>query len=449
MIDGAPKPRVLLVEDESIIALSETLALAASGYQAEVASSGEKAVEMALSSPYALVLMDIDLGPGIDGGEAAKRIRDAGGPPVVFLSSHSEESALAKTRDAGAYGFIVKGSGDRILRTSVRMALELSAALRNLAESEGRWASLARNVADYIVSIGPDRRILFSNRPLGGEGGIEQGGYFSSFAVPAERESVDRAIDKAFAERTFARQVMGALGPDGEPRSYEVLFGPAGSPSGAPAKVDYLTAVLRELASPLGRGDGLLSSPPGRDAELEAAITAIDFEPLRGLLEGFAGLTGLQASIVAPDDRFVAATPFARACAAFHRATPSTLAACDGCGRAALAAVLPPDSPGYFEYRCPNGLIDIALPLEVRGRRWGTFFVGQFLYEDDETTEEEFAERARSSGWNVADYLGAIGEVPRISRERMASVIRLFLSLGEIIAGSVERAYAMRLYAST
>jgi DNA-binding response OmpR family regulator len=68
MTDGSQWSRILLVEDEALIALAERRALAASGYPADVASSGEEAVELALHSPYALVLMDIDLGQGIDGG---------------------------------------------------------------------------------------------------------------------------------------------------------------------------------------------------------------------------------------------------------------------------------------------------------------------------------------------------------------------------------------------
>jgi len=100
--------RILLVEDEALIALSEKRCLEAAGHVVETVGSGEAAVEVASPAEAAtstageapffdLILMDINLGGGMDGGEAARRIREAGGPPVVFLSSHAEPEVIAKT----------------------------------------------------------------------------------------------------------------------------------------------------------------------------------------------------------------------------------------------------------------------------------------------------------------------------------------------------------------
>jgi CheY-like chemotaxis protein/ligand-binding sensor protein len=435
--------RLLLVEDEAIIAMAESRLFAGSGYSVKAAHSGEDAVALVLAGERAfdLVLMDIDLGPGIDGGEAARRIREAGGPPVVFLSSHSEETAIEKTRGSGAYGFILKGSGERILLASVRMALELSQALRSLAESESRWASLSRNAADYILSIGPDGRILFSNRPLGGEGGPGPGALFSSFALSEYREAIDRAVGRAFAERVFTRQLLRAARQDGGTAIYEALFGPAGTPG----KPEYLTAVLREVAEAGVGSPGAAHDPASREADLAAALSTFDFSPLRGLFDGFHAVTGLQISLVRAEDRFLLATPFARACSAFHRSSPATLAHCDAAGRAAQVAVPEPGGPGYVEYRCPNGLRDIAVPLAVEGLRWGTLFVGQFLYDDESAPEEELRRRAEENGWEADDYLAAVAEIPRMSRSRLAAILEFFGSVAEVAAGLAASAYRERL----
>jgi PAS domain S-box-containing protein len=155
MAEASSRTRILLVEDDAAIALAERRFLSGSGYEVELARDGEEAVAKALSSRFDLILMDLDLGPGIDGGEAARRIRSGGGPPVVFLSSHSEDAAVAKTRDSGGYGFIVKGSGERVLLASVKMALGLAAALRRLAESDRRYRLLAENVGDVIWTLDP------------------------------------------------------------------------------------------------------------------------------------------------------------------------------------------------------------------------------------------------------------------------------------------------------
>jgi CheY-like chemotaxis protein/ligand-binding sensor protein len=435
--------RLLLVEDEAVIAMAESRLFAGSGYAVTTAPAGEDAVALAREKSFDLVLMDIDLGRGMDGGQAARRIREEGGPPVVFLSSHSEETAVEKTRGSGAYGFILKGSGDRILLASVRMALELSQALRGLAESESRWASLSRNAADYILSIGPDGRILFSNRPLGGEGGPGPGAAFSSFALPESREAVDRALSRSFAERVFSRQLLRAARQGGGTATYEALFGPAGSPG----KPEYLTAVLREVASADEGAPGRSLPAADREAELSAALSTFDFSPLRGLFDGFHAVTGLQISLVGAEDRFLLATPFARACAAFHRSSPATLALCDAAGRAAQVASPAPGGPGHIEYLCPNGLRDLALPLENDGMRWGTAFVGQFLYDDDPAPEEEIRARAEENGWDLGEYRAALAEIPRIQRSRMAGILSFFESVAEVAASLAASAYRERVLA--
>jgi PAS domain S-box-containing protein len=120
------KKTILLVEDEAIIAMSETRMLERHGYAVVTAYSGEKAVESVDSNPeIALVLMDIDLGKGIDGTEAAGRILTGRDLPIVFLSSHTEREVVEKTEGITSYGYIVKNSGETVLIASVKMAFRL------------------------------------------------------------------------------------------------------------------------------------------------------------------------------------------------------------------------------------------------------------------------------------------------------------------------------------
>jgi len=441
MPNEAPKARILLVEDEGILALAESRLFEGAGHSVATAGSGEEALKLVREGSYDLILMDIDLGKGMDGGEAARRIREAGGPPVVFLSSHSEETAISKTRGSGAYGFILKGSPDRVLLASARMALELSSALRSLAESESRWASLSRNAADYIVSIAPDGRILFCNRPLGGERGTGPGARFSSFALEESRAAVDSAIERAFAERVFTRQLLRAPGPGSGPIAYEALFGPAGT-LGAP---EYLTAVLREVVRGSGPSTDEAPRSEERHAVLEATLSSLDFARFRPLVEGLRALTGLQVSILAREDRFLVSTPFARACAAFHRSAPASLALCDAAGRAAQIAEPEPGGPGYVERLCPLGLRDISVPLSVEGIRWGTMFAGQFLFDDDDAAYEGAARRADENGWDASAYRSALSELPRFSRSRMAEIMTLFVSIAGLVSDLAASLYRERM----
>ena len=129
---------VLLVEDEPIVALTHSRILEKAGYQVQVASTGEQAVQVALSSDsrFDIVLMDIDLGSGIDGTVAAGQILAARDVPVLFLSSHTEPEVVEKTEKITSYGYVVKTSSPTVLFASMNMAFKLHAAKRKLEHAE-------------------------------------------------------------------------------------------------------------------------------------------------------------------------------------------------------------------------------------------------------------------------------------------------------------------------
>ncbi|HOS39369.1 MAG TPA: PAS domain S-box protein [Spirochaetota bacterium] len=127
---------ILLVEDEAILALAESDTLRRYGYAVVTAHSGAAAVSAAKDPAVDLVLMDIDLGPGMDGTEAAARILRDRDIPIVFLSSHTEPAIVEKTETITSYGYVVKDSGDTVLDASIKMAYRLFAANSELKKKE-------------------------------------------------------------------------------------------------------------------------------------------------------------------------------------------------------------------------------------------------------------------------------------------------------------------------
>jgi PAS domain S-box-containing protein len=125
---------VLLVEDEAIIALAESNQLKQAGYGVLQAFTGEKAIESARSASDGidLILMDIDLGKGMDGTEAARRILENRDVPILFLSSHMEPELVGKTEEISGYGYVAKNSPFTILDASIKMALRLFHAKRQI-----------------------------------------------------------------------------------------------------------------------------------------------------------------------------------------------------------------------------------------------------------------------------------------------------------------------------
>jgi PAS domain S-box-containing protein len=128
---------VLLVEDEAIIALAQAEILTQAGYRVLTVGSGEEAVATVLSEPEIdLVLMDIDLGAGMDGTDAARRILAGREIPVVFLTSHTEREYVERAKSVSSYGYVVKNTGEFVLIESIEMALRLFEAQASLESRE-------------------------------------------------------------------------------------------------------------------------------------------------------------------------------------------------------------------------------------------------------------------------------------------------------------------------
>ena len=118
-----PVPRIIVVEDEAIIACDLRERLQGLGYQVPaMAASGEDAVAAARKHRPDLVLMDIGL-RGMDGITAGDIINRELHIPIFFMSAYSKtsmEAGLAKIPD---HGYLGKPMGDYELKTAVGLAL--------------------------------------------------------------------------------------------------------------------------------------------------------------------------------------------------------------------------------------------------------------------------------------------------------------------------------------
>ena len=115
---------ILIVEDESIVAMDIEDRLAGMGYQLSGrAASGDHALEIAEHTRPDLVLMDIRLKGDMDGIAAAEEIRRRFHIPVIFLTAYSEDATLDRAKFAEPYGYILKPFDDRELKSAIEIAL--------------------------------------------------------------------------------------------------------------------------------------------------------------------------------------------------------------------------------------------------------------------------------------------------------------------------------------
>lgn len=157
-------PRVLIVEDEKIIAKGIEKRLKGMGYAVTgLASTGEEAIRMAVEVPSDLILMDISLGAGMDGVEAASRIRRQADVPVVFLTAYSDPDTLQRAKITEPHGYVIKPYEDRDLQTAIEIALYKHKVDRRLRENERWLAATLGSIGDGVIATDQYGRVRFMN----------------------------------------------------------------------------------------------------------------------------------------------------------------------------------------------------------------------------------------------------------------------------------------------
>ncbi|MCF7929019.1 MAG: EAL domain-containing protein [Spirochaetales bacterium] len=156
--------RILIVEDEKIIALDLKRRLVKFGYQVVgLATTAQEALDQAQEQQPDLILMDIMLAGEQDGVDAAIEIKKQFGFPVIFLTAYADERTLERAKEAEPFGYILKPFKERELHTTIDIAMYKSNVDKKLKEQQ-RWLSAILNsIGDCIIATDQEDRIVFMN----------------------------------------------------------------------------------------------------------------------------------------------------------------------------------------------------------------------------------------------------------------------------------------------
>jgi len=156
------KSRILVVEDELIIALNIKSILESFNYEVpSIAPSGEEAIEQAFSLKPDLILMDIILSGNLDGIDAAARIRDRLDVPIIYLTANADNSTVERARVTEPYGYINKPIHERDLFTNIDSALYKFQMETRLRESEEKYRNLIESINDIVYATDENGLITF------------------------------------------------------------------------------------------------------------------------------------------------------------------------------------------------------------------------------------------------------------------------------------------------
>lgn len=159
-------------------------------------------------------------------------------------------------------------------------------------------------------------------------------------------------------------------------------------------------------------------------------LDLIDFEKVNTLLEGFNKSTGFVTAILDLDGNVLSKSGWRRICTDFHRVHSETSKKCT-ISDTVLAGKMDKGEK-YHCYKCLNGLVDVAVPIVIKGDHIANLFSGQFFFEAPDSTF--FQKQAKTYGFNEGSYLKALGEVPIISEEKVKTIMEFLLDMTNLIS---------------
>jgi two-component system, cell cycle sensor histidine kinase and response regulator CckA len=179
------KARIVVVEDEKLVALAIEKSLKDMGYDVPLTTSvGEEAVRCVAEIEPDLVLMDIRLKGSLDGIEAAQRIRSNFHIPVIFLTAYADEPTLERAKISEPFGYILKPFEEKSLQAAVEMTLYKSRMQSQLQRTKEKLETILGCVAEGVIVAGINggveylnpsaQQILLDGRPLPAETTLPQ-----------------------------------------------------------------------------------------------------------------------------------------------------------------------------------------------------------------------------------------------------------------------------------
>ncbi|MBU2477859.1 MAG: PAS domain-containing protein, partial [Gammaproteobacteria bacterium] len=143
--------RILVVEDEPLMAQDIRLKLEETGYKIiGTCASGAQAVELAATNHPDLILMDIVLEGTMTGIEAARLIREKNDIPIIYLTAYADDKLIEQAKITDPFGYILKPPVARELHAVITLALYRAEANRKLQMAA--WTSAAlMSICDAVI----------------------------------------------------------------------------------------------------------------------------------------------------------------------------------------------------------------------------------------------------------------------------------------------------------
>ncbi|MBI5015164.1 MAG: PocR ligand-binding domain-containing protein [Deltaproteobacteria bacterium] len=348
-----------------------------------------------------------------------------------------------------------------------------------LGASEERLRTITENAPDLILQLDRAGCITYLNRVVAGRRPEEVLGkpftdWISSDFHPVARGALERVLRGGVREEFEAP----GAGADGELRWYQVRLAPvtAGrrvvsvilvgtditerrraaealleSKEGLEVRIAERTAELRTVNQQLQaelaerervekalreneerlrlKLDSILL--PGVEVIEEELGNILDAQAIQSMMEDFNKLTDMALAVLDVKGNVLVAVGWQDICTRFHRVHPESAR---NCTESDLFLASNVRQGQYVDYKCKNSLCDVVTPLYIGGKHVGNIYTGQFFYDDEVVDVGSFIDQAARYGFDRESYLQALQRVPRLSRERVNTLMDFLVKFSDLVS---------------
>ena len=167
------------------------------------------------------------------------------------------------------------------------------------------------------------------------------------------------------------------------------------------------------------------------DASIPPFADLVEVAALQSMMDDFYEVTSIPTAVIDLEGIVIVGSGWQDVCTQFHRKNPETCANC-----IESDTVLTADIPAGESklYQCKNGMWDAAMPVTVDGVHIANVFTGQFFFDDTPIEVAFFSRQAQRFGFDEADYLTAVGNVPRLSRSTVEAGLNFLTKLTSMLS---------------
>lgn len=156
----------------------------------------------------------------------------------------------------------------------------------------------------------------------------------------------------------------------------------------------------------------------------------ISIDEIQQLVTQYCKITKHAIAIVDTDNNVLVAAGWQRICSDFHRKHPYTLKNCHASDQYISKYLSKREAVAY---KCQNGLWDYAFPIIIDDKHLANIYFGQFFYDTDEINYGFFENQALKNNFDKHEYLKALNEVPRLSKEEVDAIMSYYVCLAQLI----------------